>query len=132
MEGDAADHAALSRGEVERLACYLGPPIVPFNVTGAVRVERLRSISVSEARALLASLIEQVEGGEPYFLVSRSRVRAVLMGIGQYDALLERLEDLEDSLEILRAKAEGEPARPLEEYLKEREAKQSARVSGRP
>ena len=95
-------------------------------------MERLRSISVSEARALLASLIEQVEGGEPYFLVSRSRVRAVLMGIGQYDALLERLEDLEDSLEILRAKAAGEPARPLEEYLKEREAKQSARVSGRP
>ena len=95
-------------------------------------MERLRSISVSEARALLASLIEQVERGEPFFLVSRSRIRAVLMGIAQYDALLERLEDLEDSLEILRAKAEGETSRPLEEYLKEREARQTARVSGRP
>jgi len=95
-------------------------------------MQRLRSISVSEARALLANLIEQVEVGEPYLLVSRSRVRAVLMGIGQYDALLERLEDLEDSLEILRAKAEGEPARPLEDYLNEREARQPARVSRRP
>jgi len=95
-------------------------------------MERFRSISVSEARALLASLIEQAEGGEPFFLVSRSRVRAVLMGIAQYDALLERLEDLEDSLEILRAKTEGEPSRPLEEYLEEREARQPARVSRRP
>jgi len=95
-------------------------------------LEKLKSISVSEARALLASLIEQVESGEPYFLVSRSRVRAVLMGIAQYDALLERLEDQEDSLEILRAKAEGEPSRPLEDYLAEREARQPARVSDRP
>ena len=95
-------------------------------------MDRLRSISVSEARARLATLIEQAEGGEPYFLVSRSRVRAVLMGIGQYDTLLERLEDLEDSLEILRARAEGEPTRPLEEYMKEREARQPARVSHRP
>jgi prevent-host-death family protein len=95
-------------------------------------MDRLRSISVSEARALLASLIEQAEGGEPFFLVSRSRVRAVLMGIAQYDALLERLEDLEDSLEILRAKTEGEPSRPLEEYLEERKARQPARVSRRP
>jgi prevent-host-death family protein len=94
-------------------------------------MERLRSISVSEARAMLANLIEQVEVGEPYLLVSRSRVRAVLMGIAQYDALLERLEDLEDSLDILRAKAEGEPSRPLEDYLKEREARQAARVSHR-
>jgi prevent-host-death family protein len=93
---------------------------------------RQRSVSVSEARATLASLIEQVETGEPYFLVSRSRMRAVLMGIGQYDALLEHLEDLEDSLEILRAKVEGGPSRPLEEYVREREARQPARVSRRP
>jgi len=103
-----------------------------LNAQEVVQMQRLKSISVSEARALLASLIDQVESGEPYFLVSRSRVRAVLMGIGQYDALLERLEDLEDSLEILRARAEGEPARPLEEYVKEREARQPARVSDRP
>ena len=95
-------------------------------------MERPRLISVSEARAALASLIDQVQSGEPFLLVSRSRVRAVLMGISQYDALLERLEDLGDSLDILRAKAEGEATRPLEEYLKEREARQTTRVSGRP
>ena len=35
-------------------------------------------------------------------------------------------EDLEDSLEVLRSKAEGENTRPLEEYLRERGAKHPA------
>ena len=92
----------------------------------------VRSVSVSEARARLAALLDEVEGGEPLLIVSRSKVRAVLMDVSRYNALVERLEDLEDALEILQEKVEGVPARPLEEYLEERASRRPARVSGRP
>ena len=71
---------------------------------------RIRSISVSEARPRLAAIVEEVsqEGVEPYFIISRSKVKAVLLGIEEYNYLMDRLEDLYDIAEIYRQKLEGD------------------------
>ncbi|MFQ5879443.1 MAG: type II toxin-antitoxin system Phd/YefM family antitoxin [Dehalococcoidia bacterium] len=62
---------------------------------------KIQSTSISNARHRLSSLIEEVEtSSEPYFIVCNSKIKAVLIGITQYNVLLERIEDLEDSLEI--------------------------------
>ncbi|MBI2864077.1 MAG: type II toxin-antitoxin system Phd/YefM family antitoxin, partial [Chloroflexi bacterium] len=62
---------------------------------------KVRVVPVSEARPRLTSLIEEVsQCHEPCFIASHSKVKAVLMGLEDYDALIERLEDLEDSLEM--------------------------------
>lgn len=90
---------------------------------------RMKVMPISEVRANLASLVEEVsQAQQPCFVASRSKVRAVLLGIDQYDALIERIEDLEDSLDLLRARTDEEPSRPLEEYLRDLEAKRSLNV----
>jgi prevent-host-death family protein len=85
---------------------------------------KIKVAPISEVRANLAELVDEVgRTQQPCFVASRSKVKAVLLGIDQYEALMERLEDLEDSLDILRAAAEGESARPLEEFMLDLEAK---------
>jgi len=80
----------------------------------------LKVVSISEMRPRLTALVDEVSAGEePYFVASHSKVKAVLIGIDEYNALIERLEDLEDSLDILRARAGGESTRPLDDLLKD-------------
>ena len=51
---------------------------------------RMKVMPVSEVRANLAGLVEEVsQTQQPCFVASRSKVRAVLLGIEQYDALIE-------------------------------------------
>ena len=84
---------------------------------------------MSEARAKLATIMEEVsQSREPCFIASRSRVKAVLLGIDEYDALMDRLEDLEDSLDVLRSRLEAEPARPVEEFVRELETRRERDV----
>lgn len=84
---------------------------------------RLKVIPISEARPRLANLVaEASQTREPWFIASRSKIKAVLLGIEEYEALVERLEDLEDSLEILRSRLEGEPSRPIDEFIRDLEA----------
>ncbi|MGI8690778.1 MAG: hypothetical protein ACR2M3_19540 [Thermomicrobiales bacterium] len=47
---------------------------------------------------------------------------AIVISISReaYDALIERLEDLEGSISILEARIANEPARPLDEFVRER------------
>jgi prevent-host-death family protein len=43
---------------------------------------KIKSIGMAEARPKLTQLVEEVNaGGEPYLVVSGSRVKAVLIGI---------------------------------------------------
>jgi len=80
-------------------------------------------IAMSDIPARLRALIEAVHlRDEPCFVVDGQNVRAVLLGAEAYDALIERLEDLEDSLSILEARGSGEPTRSLDEYLREQGA----------
>ena len=79
---------------------------------------RIKSIGMAEARPKLTQLVEEVSnGGEPYLIVSGSRVKAVLLGVNQYNDMVERLEDLSDSAELLRAELDQEPTMPFEEHL---------------
>ena len=78
----------------------------------------IKSIGMAEARPKLTQLVEEVYSGEePYLIVSGSRIKAVLVGIGQYNDMVERLEDLSDAAELLNAEAEGEATISFKEHL---------------
>lgn len=79
---------------------------------------RIKSVGMAEARPRLTQLVDEVnQGGEPYLIVSGSRVKAVLIGINQYNDMIERLEDLSDSIEVLQAQLDREPTMPFEEHI---------------
>jgi len=79
---------------------------------------KIKSIGMAEARPRLTQLVEEVfSGGEPYLIVSGSRVKAVLIGVSQYNDMIERLEDLSDSAELLQAELDQEPTMLFEEHL---------------
>lgn len=90
---------------------------------------KIKSIGMAEARPKLTQLVDEVSrGGEPYLIVSGSKVKAVLVGVSQYNDMVERLEDLSDAAELLQAELDGEPTMPFEEHL----AKSKGRQSGLP
>jgi prevent-host-death family protein len=79
---------------------------------------KIKSIGMAEARPRLTQLVDEVNnGGEPYIIVSGSRAKAVLVGIDQYNDMIERLEDLSDSVELLQAELDREPVMSFEEHL---------------
>jgi prevent-host-death family protein len=90
---------------------------------------RIKSISISEARPKLTHLVDDAsKGGEPCFIIANSEIKAVLLGLGDYNALRERLEDLEDTVDILKAELEGEPTMPFEEHQEKMKAGKKVRV----
>jgi prevent-host-death family protein len=79
---------------------------------------RIKSIGMAEARPRLTQLVDEVSGGgEPYLIVSGSRIKAVLVGVNQYNDMVERLEDLSDAAELLQAELRQESTMPFEEHL---------------
>ena len=90
---------------------------------------KVHMVSVSEARANLAALVEKVnEEQQPYHILSHSKPRAVLLAEDAYGALVEQLEDLQDAVDILTARLEGGPTRSFEEFTRELADKRGARV----
>ncbi len=82
-----------------------------------VGMGRIKSIGMAEARPKLTQLVDEVSGGgEPYLIVSGSKVKAVLLGINQYNDMVERLEELSDAAELLQAELEHEPTMPFEQH----------------
>jgi len=92
-----------------------------------VGMSRIKSIGMAEARPKLTQLVDEVSGGgEPYLIVSGSRVKAVLVGVNQYNDMVERLEDLSDTAELLQAEMGQESTMPFAEHLtKSKELKSS-------
>lgn len=81
-------------------------------------MSRIKSIGMAEARPKLTQLVDEVaSGGEPYLIVSGSQVKAVLIGIDRYNDIIERLEDLSDTAELLQAELDRETTMPFEEHL---------------
>lgn len=89
-----------------------------------------RVIPISEVSARITALVEDAPTDEPLFIATDDGVRAVVLGIDAYDALIEHLDDLEDSLSILEARIANEPARPLNEFLHEQQEMRVADVPG--
>jgi prevent-host-death family protein len=80
---------------------------------------KIKSIGMAEARPKLTQLVDEVsEGKTPYLIISGSKVKAVLIGIDEYNDMIERLEDLSDAAELLQAEAGQESTMSLVEHLK--------------
>jgi PHD/YefM family antitoxin component YafN of YafNO toxin-antitoxin module len=75
----------------------------------------LKTTTVTELRSSLAMCIDQLDEG-PIVVLSRSRPAAVLVEPELFDAMLERLELLEDLLDGRRAVAQylADPASVLD------------------
>lgn len=77
------------------------------------------SIGATKARRIFGQLLAKARYGNEQFIVEKGGEPMVaLVGIEEYKALLERLEDLEDIRDMLER--QSEPRRPFEEYLAER------------
>ena len=82
-------------------------------------MEKIKTIGIAEVRLKLTQLVEEASrGGQPYTIVSSSRAKAVLMGVDEYNALIEKLEDLEDIVEMNQAVSVAEPRTSWSEHLK--------------
>ena len=81
-----------------------------------------RIMSATKARRNFTQVVEALgpEGG-PLYITHRGEPTAVLVGYKTFEALVEKLEDLSDIVEIYEA--QGEPARSLEEVVAEIESK---------
>lgn len=82
-------------------------------------MEKIKTIGIAEVRPKLTQLVDEVSrGGQPYTIISGSRAKAVLMGVNEYNALIERLEDLEYIAEINQAVGNQEPVMSWEKHSK--------------
>ncbi len=79
-----------------------------------------RIMGVTKARVSFTEVVNEADNhGEPIYLTNFNEPRAVLIGYKAWEALAERLEDLEDALTFHVRR--GEPSRPIEEFLVELE-----------
>ena len=74
-------------------------------------------VSVAKAKAHLSELTREAKRGKVFEVINRSQPIAILLGVEEYKALLEEIEDLEDAIAILEGKIEskGEPLVDWEE-----------------
>ena len=73
-------------------------------------------MGVTQARAAFTEIVNDADAhGEPVYLTNFNEPRAVLIGYEAWEALIERLEDLEDA--VLFYSRQDEPLRPIEEFL---------------
>ena len=81
-----------------------------------------RIVSVSELKIKLASLMAQLEvEGVPVYVTQHGKPRAVLVKYADYEALLEKLDDLEDILAMKQAlSSPEEEAMSLPDYERQR------------
>jgi prevent-host-death family protein len=74
-------------------------------------------IPITEAKPRLAELIK-TSSTEDVVVTQRGHATAVIVSIDRYSDMLDRIEDLEDSLAIYELD-DNEPARPAEEVFAE-------------
>ena len=79
-------------------------------------------VTVTELKAGLASFLAQLEAGsDPVFVTHHGKPKAVLVQYREYEALRDKLDDLEDSLAMQQAiSSPQQEAMSLEQYERER------------
>jgi len=71
---------------------------------------KIKSVGLAEARPKLTQLVKEVnEENEPYLICSGSQIKAVLMGLKQYNDLVERVEDLAAAVAVLQSELDEKP-----------------------
>ncbi len=87
-----------------------------------------RIVTVSELKVKLAALMAELEEqGVPLYITQHGKPKAVLARYDEYEALLKKMEDLEDLLAMKDSlSAPEEEAIRLEDYERQR----TARVRG--
>lgn len=71
-------------------------------------------MSVAELRASLADVLARLERRErPLYVTQRGQARAVLIPVKKFEAMLEHIEWLDDSIEALKAKIERYEGKPM-------------------
>jgi len=71
-------------------------------------------MSVAELRASLADVLARLERRErPLYVTQRGQARAVLITVKKFEAMLEHIEWLDDSIEALKAKIERYEGKPV-------------------
>ncbi len=81
-------------------------------------------VTVSEVKTGLAALIAQLQAYDaPIYVTLHGKPKAVMVGYREYEALMEKLDDLEDVLAMKEAMGSPEEeSTSLEEYERRREA----------
>jgi prevent-host-death family protein len=80
---------------------------------------KAETVDATKARASLGEILARARyGGRRFVIHQRGNPAAVVMGYEDYQELMALLEDLEDVRDMLES--EGEPTRPLRDYLAER------------
>ncbi|MFI5778719.1 type II toxin-antitoxin system Phd/YefM family antitoxin [Nocardia sp. NPDC051570] len=78
---------------------------VPRRPGSVARPRRVRvkshMVSVSEARKSLSTHLGVAQAGQDVIILTNSKPEGVLMSFERYEALLDRIEDLEDRLSIV-------------------------------
>lgn len=84
-------------------------------------------VSVADLRAQLSTVLERLQNAhQPVYVTQRGQPRAVLVSYDEYNALIEQIEWLDDSLEGIageQRRLAGEKTRSLQAYLTERKRK---------
>ena len=83
-----------------------------------------RIVTVSELKVKLGALMAELEGqGIPLYVTQHGKPKAVLARYDEYEALLKKVEDLEDILAMKESlSAPEEEAVSLEDYERKRAA----------
>lgn len=78
----------------------------------------IRIVTVSELKAKLASVVAQLRAeGVPVYVTQHGKPKAVMVKYEEYEAMLEKLDDLEDALAMQQALSRPqEEAMSLDEY----------------
>ena len=84
-----------------------------------------RIVTVSELKAKLASIVAQLGAeGVPVYVTQHGKPKAVVVKYEEYEAMLEKMDDLEDALAMQQAFSRPqEEAMSLDEYDQQRSAR---------